>query len=157
MTWGTRVNEIVLALQIELVNPPEGYAFCLQLGKGSRSERLDYVEVLEGDNDPVAFDLEVTVREAKAHPVPDFFGPFVQGPPGARFFYVCVGQCVEGATPYWSGRVKVPLRGIDWASVEAASGSHARLFARYSASRPEGGPVLASVPLLDDGWIVALA
>ena len=148
------MNEASLAIRIELVDPPEGYAFCLQRGKGSRSERLDYVEVLEGDDDAVAFDLDVTVRKAKTGPEPDFFGPFVQGPRGARFFYVCVGQCVEGAAPYWSGRVKVPLRGIDWASVESALKSHARLFARYAASRPDGAPVFASVPLLDDGWVV---
>ena len=28
---------IILAIRIELVDPPEGYAFCLQRGKGSRS------------------------------------------------------------------------------------------------------------------------
>ena len=150
------MNEVALGIRIELVHPPEGYAFCLQRGKGSRSERLDYVEVLEGDEDTIAFDLDVTIRKARTGPGPDFFGPFVQGTPGARFFYVCVGQCVEGAAPYWSGRVKVPLRGIEWATVESAAKSHARLFARYAASRPDGGPVFASVPLLDDGWTVAV-
>lgn len=150
------MNEVALAIRIELVGPPEGYAFCLQRGKGSRSERLDYVEVLEGDDDAIAFDLDVTIRKARTGSEPDFFGPFVQGTPSARFFYVCVGQCVEGAAPVWSGRVKVPLLGIDWASVESASRSDARLFARYAASRPDGGPVFASVPLLDDGWVVAV-
>ena len=148
------MTEVALATRIELVDPSEGYAFCLQRGKGSRGERLDYVEVLEGDDDPIAFDLVVTVRKARNGPAPDFFGPFVQGPPGARFFYVCVGQCVEGAAPSWSGRVKVPLLGIDWAHVESAARSHACLFARYLASRPAGGPVFASVPLLGDGWVV---
>lgn len=147
------MTDVVLAIRIELVDPPEGYAFCLQRGKGSRSERLDYVEVLEGDDDAIAFDLDVTVRRAKIGPEPDFFGPFVQGPPGARFFYVCVGQCVEGAAPHWSGRVKVPLAGIDWASVESAAADQACLFARYAASRPGGGPAFASVRLLDDGWV----
>lgn len=148
--------DVALAIQIELVDPPEGYAFCLQRGKGSRSERLDYVEVLEGDDDPVVFDLDVTVRKAKTGSEPDFFGPFVQGPPSARFFYVCVGECIEGAAPHWSGRVKVPLAGIDWASVESAAAGQACLFARYAASRPDGGPVFASVPLLDDGWVVVI-
>ena len=148
------MNEVVLAIRIELVDPPEGYAFCLQRGKGSRSERLDYAEVLQGDDDPIVFDLEVAVRRAKTGPAPDFFGPFVQGPRGARFFYVCIGHCVEGAAPYWSGRVKVPLQGIHWAHVESATKSHACLFARYLASRPAGGPVFASVRLLDDGWVV---
>ena len=150
------MTDIALALRIELVEPPEGYAFCLQRGKGSRSERLDYLEVLEGDDDPVVFDLAVTVRKAKTGSEPDFFGPFVQGPRGARFFYVCVGECVEGAAPHWSGRVKVPLAGIDWASIESGPAGEACLFARYAASRPDGGPVFASVPLLDDGWVVVI-
>lgn len=149
------MSEHVVSIRIELVDPPEGYAFCLQRGKGSRSERLDYVEVFEGDDDPVAFDLEVTVRKAKTGPEPDFFGPFVQGPSGARFFYICVGECVGSAAPPWSGRVKVPLVGIDWASVESAAGSQAGFFARYAASRPDGRPVFASVNLLDDGWTTA--
>ena len=148
------MNDRVVVFKIELVDPPAGYAFCLQRGKGSNSERLDYVEVFEGGEDVLAFDLEVTVRKARRGPEPDFFGPFVQGPPGKRFFYLCVGQCVEGAAPLWSGRVKVPLVGIDWASVESATGSHADFFARYAASRRDGRPALASVALLDDGWVV---
>lgn len=147
------VTDVALAIRIELVDPPEGYAFCLQRGKGSRSERLDYVEVLEGDNDAIVFDLDVTVRKAKSGSEPDVFGPFVQGPRGARFFYICVGQCVAGAAPHWSGRVKVPLAAIDWASVQSATADHGCLFARFAASRPGGGPTLASVPLLDDGWV----
>lgn len=141
-----------VSLRIELVDPPAGHAFCLQRGKGSKSERLNYVEVLEGDDDTIAFDLEVIVRRARTGPEPDFIGPFVQGPPGARFFYLCVGQCVEGGAPRWSGRVKVPLTGIDWASVESASDNQTGLCARYAASRPDGRPVFAAVPLLGDGW-----
>lgn len=150
------MTDVALAIRIELVDPPEGYAFCLQRGKGSTSERLDYVEVFEGDDDAVVFDLDVTVRKARTGPEPDFFGPFVQGPRGSRFFYVCVGQCVERSAPHWSGRVKVPLVGIDWATVESATQGHACLFARYAASRPAGGPAFASVPLLDDGWVVVV-
>ena len=148
------MNEQVVPLRIELVDPPEGFAFCLQRGKGSKSERLDYVELLEGDDHPVAFELKVTVRKAKTRPDPDFFGPFVQGPSGTRFFYICVGQSLEGAAPHWSGRVKVPLVAIDWASIESVREGEACLFARYSASRPDGRPAFASVELLGDGWVV---
>ena len=148
------MNDRVVVFQIELADPPNGFAFCLQRGKGSNSERLDYVEVFEGDEDTIAFSLEVTIRKAKSGPEPDFFGPFVQGPPGKRFFYLCVGQCVEGAAPRWSGRVKVPLVGIDWARVESVTETQARFFARYAASRPDGRPAFASVALLDDGWVV---
>ena len=71
------------------------------------------------------------------------------------FFYLCVGRCSLIAEPHWIGRVKVPLNVITWPTARQAVGSGGRLEARYTASRPDGRPVLASVKLLDDGWTVA--
>ena len=92
-----------ISLRVVLVDPPPGFAFCLQRGKGAKSERLDY---LEADGGELNFDLAVAVREGKIKGTPDFAGPFVQGPPGGRFFYLCVGQCAPTVEPHWSGRVK---------------------------------------------------
>lgn len=141
-----------IRLKVTLVEPPRGYAFCLQRGKGGKSERLDYVEV---DNGDIAFELTVTVRPGKASSAPDFGGPFVQGRPGERFFYVCVGRCSAIAEPHWIGRVKVPLRSITGPVVAPAMAEpQTVLAARYAASRPTGGPALASVPLLGEGWVL---
>ena len=142
-------SEYLLSLRIELVDSPPGHAFCLQRGKASKSEQLDYVESV---GDLIAFDLSVTVRKANSGPEPDFFGPFVQGPPGQRFFYLCAGHVVEGDNPRWFGRVKVPLRGIDWAAVQSAAEA-AGLAARYQASRPDGRAALATVGLMGEGWV----
>jgi hypothetical protein len=49
--------------------------------------------------------------------------------------------------------VKVPLSGITWQVVEQARGRTGRLEARYAASREDGRPVFASVPLLGEGWV----
>ena len=141
-----------LGLTIVVAGPATGHAFCLQRGKGAKAERLDYVEAADED---IAFDLTVTVRQGKLPDLPDFAGPFVQGPPGGRFFYLCVGRCSLTAEPHWVGRVKVPLNTITWPVVRAATNTGGRLEARYTASRPDGRPVLASVKLLDDGWTVA--
>lgn len=141
-----------LELKIVLACPPTGYAFCLQRGKGAKGERLDYVEA---DDDDIAFELTVALREGKQPDMPDFGGPFVQGPPGGRFFYLCVGRCSMIAEPHWTGRVKVPLSSITWPLARQATSGGGRLEARYTASRPDGRPVLASVKLLDDGWTVA--
>lgn len=148
------MDETVISLEIELVDPPSGYAYCLQRGAGSRSERLDYIEVSAANKEPLTFTLEVTVRQDKSASKPDFFGPFVQGPRGARFFYLCVGANVDGDEPIWKGRVKVPLVGIDWFSIETSAEGKACLFASYLASRTDGSPVLASVRLLGEGWAV---
>ena len=141
-----------LHLTIELHDPPEGHAFCLQRGKGARSERLDYIEAA---GDEISFDLTVTVRQGKVPGIPDFAGPFVQGRPGERFFYLCVGQCSELVEPQWSGRVKVPLSSITWEMLEEARAGAGRLHASYAASRPNGTPTLASVTLEGDGWTPA--
>lgn len=141
-----------LDLKIVLADPPTGYAFCLQRGKGAKGERLEYVEV---DHDDIAFELTVTMRQGKQPDLTDFGGPFVQGPPGARFFYLCVGRCSTIAEPHWTGRVKVPLGSITSSLARQAADGGGRLEARYAASRPDGRPVLASVKLLGDGWTVA--
>ena len=141
-----------LVLKIVLVGPPTGYAFCLQHGRGAKAERLDYIEA---EDDDIAFELTVTLRQGKQPGLPDFGGPFVQGPPGGRFFYLCVGQCSMIAQPHWAGRVKVPLNSITWPLARRATSGGRWLEARYTASRPDGRPVLASVKLLDDGWTVA--
>ena len=141
-----------LRLTIVLGEPPEGFAFCLQRGKGAKSERLDYIEAT---GDDISFDLAVTVRQGKVKGMPDFAGPFVQGRPGERFFYLCVGRCSELVEPQWSGRVKVPLSSITWQLIEEANADDRPLRARYAASKPGGRPALASVRLLEDGWTTA--
>lgn len=141
-----------LHLTIVLAEPPEGFAFCLQRGKGAKSERLDYIQAAGED---ISFDLTVTVRQGKIKGMPDFAGPFVQGHPGERFFYLCVGQCSELVEPQWSGRVKVPLSSITWKHIEEAGAEDRPLCARYAASKPGGGPALASIQLQGDGWATA--
>lgn len=148
------MTDRVLQLKIQLVEPPINYAFCLQRGKGAKSERLDYIEVLQGEDRAVEFDLEVTVRKAKDRPDPDFFGPFAQGRAGARYFYLCVGAVMAAGDPQWSGRVKVPLTGIEWSIIDGATMPDRILFAQYQASTSDGRPVYASVPLLGDGWTI---
>ena len=148
------MNDRNLRFRIQLVDPPVNYAFCLQRGKGAKAERLNYIEILERDEQTVEFELEVIVRKAKNSPEPDYFGTFVQGPIGARFFYICIGAVVETGDPAWSGRVKVPLVGIDWSTIDSATKPGNLLFARYQASRADGNPVYATVQLLDAGWTI---
>lgn len=148
------MTESTLKLKIQLVDPPVGYAFCLQRGKGVKSERLDHLEVDEDGKSSVEFAFDVTVRAARSRPEPDFFGPFTQGTPGRRFFYVCIGRVQPDSVPRWEGRVKVPLSGIDWPMINAANKTSCFLLARYRASRSDGQPVYASVSLEDEGWSV---
>lgn len=139
-----------VALRIKLVEPPDGFAFCLQKGKGAQSERLDSV-IAEGKD--LMFELDVDVRESNKSGVANFVGPFAQGTPDVRFFYLCAGEYSEPDEPRWLGRVKIPLSSITWAAVEAVVGDPNRVLeASYAATAPKGGPALATVPLLNDGW-----
>ena len=149
-------SDLNIRLRVQLIDPPVDYAFCLQRGKGAKAERLDYVEVTRQETEAIKFDLDVTVRKARNSTEPDIFGPFVQGPSGARFFYLCVGQVIETGDPEWIGRVKVPISGLDWDTIEAAESADRVLLGKYTASYPNGNPVQASVQLLDGGWQVNL-
>ena len=147
-------TDLTMQLRVQLVEPPINYAFCLQRGKGAKAERLDYIEVTSQKTEAIEFDLDVTVRKARNSTEPDFFGPFAQGPSGARFFYLCVGKVIETGDPEWIGRVKVPISGLNWQSIKTAQSADCVLIGKYKASKTDGNPVLASVTLLDGGWIV---
>jgi hypothetical protein len=142
---------ILLPMRIRLIDPPLGHAFCLQRGKGSSATKLEYQ--VAADND-LAFELDMEAREGKISGSSNFTGPYSQGTPTARFFYLCVGRAVDGKQPDWSGRVKVPLSAIPWRQVEAVLGKPDLLLeASYEATNKKGTPALATVPLLDGGWI----
>lgn len=143
-------EKLIVKLRIHLVNPPLNYAYCLQRGK---SERLDYIEVSPENQSNISFDLTMEVRKAKTGNSPDFFGPFIQGRSGARFFYLCVGEVDLRADPTWVGRIKAPVTDIDWSEIYPASELDQYLTASFLASNSEGKPVYASVKLMN-GWIL---
>ena len=89
------------------------------------------------------FMCEASVKASRAGDVPDFGGPFVRGPSGARFLYLSLRH-PGGA---WIRRLKVPLAGITWAQiVDANRLPSGALVARVS------GAGSGTVPLLGDGW-----
>ena len=86
---------------------------------------------------------------------PNFLGPFTQGTPRQRFIYVCVGEYAGQKNTEWARRVKIHLSSITWQQVEQVLNvSNGKLIARYQATDKNGGPSCASVPLLDEGWVV---
>jgi hypothetical protein len=89
------------------------------------------------------FVCEVSVKPSQAGDAPDFGGPLVHGPSGARFLYLSLRQ-PGGA---WIRRLKVPLAGITWAQIADANRlPNGALVARVS------GAGSGTVPLLGDGW-----
>ncbi len=135
-------------IRIVVNDPVPGLAIALQSGGAGKAA---LVAPSSRSAQAVVFDLEVTVAGRLADGRPRLLGPCVQGPPDARFVYLCVGQYAGQADGAWAGRVKVPLGGLGWPEIEAAAG--ARLTAHIPGRSPKGGPALATVRLLAPGWV----
>ena len=140
-----RSGRFELPLRIVVVDPFPGAALTLQRGK------TELVAPAEASAQAVSFELEITVDGALPDGRPRLLGPYVQGPPAERFAYLGVGRMAGDPGSEWSGRIKVPLGGIGWPTIEALAPG-ARLEGRISGQGKRGGPALATVPLLPPGW-----
>lgn len=141
-----------LLLRITLVQPPAGVTFCLQRGQA------ELVSAVRSGGEDLSFDLDVRVGDPLPDGRPSFLGPFTQGPREARFVYVSSGIRAGEAGSGWDRRAKVPLSGISWDLIEEALASPgAFLEARIQGTSRDGGPVCATIPLLDGGWRVVRA
>ncbi|GAB4010441.1 hypothetical protein EXU85_07785 [Spirosoma sp. KCTC 42546] len=108
-----------LPLRIILKNPPAGVDFGLQKGSGNHYET---VQIQQFDSQDLEFDFTVRVKgNQDKDPQPTILGPFVQGPPSARFVYLDIGRCAGQMASVWSRRLKVPLAGITWELVNQLS------------------------------------
>jgi len=136
-----------LSLRVTIVRPPAGVQFCIQ---GRNRDELVGRAVSAGDD--LSFDLDIRVAHGKSGP-PRFLGPFTHGTPEERFLYVCVGTLAGQPDSCWTRRAKVPLSVITRKLIEQARRTvAARLEARLWGAAKDGGPVCASVTLLDGGW-----
>jgi hypothetical protein len=141
-----------IPLRITLVHPPRGVVFCLQRGKA------EIVSPVRATGDDLSFDFTLRVRDGRPDGLPNFLGPFTQGPPSGRFVYVNSGTSAGQADSRWTRRAKIQLSGISWPLIEEAlAAPDAVLEARIAGVSRDGGPACATVPLLDGGWRIAKA
>jgi len=146
--------EFELPVRVVLVDPPAGIDYGIQHGSGSKYDTLFVQQKKRGD---VSFDFSITVAESKKDGAPNFLGPIVQGPPGGRFVYVDVGTYAGQKDTPWARRMKIPLADITWALIKKVRSKPGhRLIARIQGTGKDGGPVCATVPLID-GWAVGKA
>jgi hypothetical protein len=140
MKDGAKNDRVAVAIRITLLRPPAGVSFCVQ---GRNQERLDRIESTGTD---LSFDL--TVLAARIGGKLRLFGDVTQGPPAARFVYVCSGTSAGQQESCWTRRAKVPLAGITWENVvELQDRPAARLEASFQGTAKDGGPSCATVPL----------
>ncbi len=141
-----RGGRFELPLRIVIDDLLPGLAVALQRGAAGKAELVS--------SGTGGFDLEIIVDGALRDGRPRLLGPCVQGPPDGRFVYLCVGQMAGDTASPWSGRLKVPLGDLTWELIEAA-GPGATLEGHVPGRGRNGGPALASVPILPPGWRVA--
>jgi hypothetical protein len=140
----------VLALRITVVDPPPKIAWALQLG------RDELVQPTASSGGRVSFEFQLEVVAGDSAGAFRLRGPAVQGRPGERFVYLCVGSYAGQVGAPASGRAKISLEGITRQLLDAvrARGSGV-LEAEFAGTARDGGPARASVPLLGEGWRVA--
>ncbi len=140
-----------LPLRVVMEHPLPGVAIALQRGATGKATLVGPSQSLP---EALVFDFAVALDGCTADGAPRLLGPFVQGPPNARFVYLGVGTYAGQLGSPWNRRVKVPLGGIGWEAIEALPPS-GRLVVHIAGKGRDGGPACASVPLLPPGWLVA--
>jgi hypothetical protein len=143
-----RAEKSVLPLRIVVDQPVPGVAIALQRGSG---HKFDLVGPVGGSAEALVFEFDVAVDGETAEGRPRLLGPFVQGPPSARFVYLNIGASAGQIGSPWQRRAKVPLRAIDWQSIEARAPDE-RLTGHIAGTARDGSPACATVPLLPPGW-----
>ena len=132
-------------VRLVLVDSPRGVDFGVQRGSGNDYETLLVQQRTRGD---VVFEFPMTVRNNRKDGLPNFLGPFSQGPATDRFVYIDVGTYAGQKNTEWSRRMKVPLRGITWRQVEQALEPGLVIRARVPGADKDGAPNCATVKLI---------
>jgi hypothetical protein len=137
-----------LSIEIVLRAPPKGVAFALQQGKDT------LVSHRQATGAELRFDLSIGCD--LEGDVLDFRGPFVQGPRGGRFVYICCGEVAGQPGSPWRRRIKIQLGSIDAELVKACQAETGQsLRAVIAGTAKDGGPPAATVPLIESWTVVA--
>lgn len=137
-----------IRIRIILESPPAGVDFGIQKGKGSVYETIQKQRSKQGD---LTFEIPISVKESKTM-VPDFSGPFVQGPVSERFIYIGIGTHAGQFDSVWSRRLKIPLREISQETIKLLlADSDLVLETKVPGTAKDGGPNCATVKPFS-GW-----
>ena len=138
-----------LRLRIVLEKPPAGVDYGLQSGRGSNYETI---QTQRSTGKDLQFEFDVRVKEGGSSAVPNFLGPFVQGPTGQRFVYIDIGTYAGQTGTGWSRRLKIPLKGITAQTIATATvDAKTLLETRVPGTGKDGGPSCATVKPFP-GW-----
>ena len=137
-----------LPIRIILERPPTGVDFGIQKGNGNEYETI---QKQRSNNTDLSFEFKISVKEGQTS-LPDFKGPYVQGPLNERFIYIDIGTCAGQIDSVWSRRLKIPLRDISSETVKRLlTDSSFILETKVPGTGKDGGPNCATVKPFG-GW-----
>jgi Family of unknown function (DUF5990) len=137
-----------LSIRIILESPPTGVDFGIQKGKGNQYE---IIQKQRSNNNDLSFELKISVKESQ-NSLPDFTGPYVQGPLNERFIYIDIGTCAGQIDSVWTRRLKIPLRDISFETIKLLlTDSSFILETKVPGTGKDGGPNCATVKPFS-GW-----
>ncbi len=103
----------------------------------------EVVEQVPADRREVVFFPEFRVGE-KPDGSPNFLGPYAQGRPADRFFYLSWGVVQNSGDFEMFRRLKIRLGHLDWAQVNRALESGDPIVVRLKLTDDRGGPLCAT-------------
>jgi len=131
-----------LTFRIVLEKPPAGVDFGLQKGRGNVYETI---QKQRSGTDDLHFEFSARAKAGAKGAEINLLGPFVQGPPSARFVYLDIGTCAGQTGTNWSRRLKIPLTGITSEMIDWAADSPVILDTHVPGTGKDGGPNCATV------------
>jgi len=132
-----------LTFRIVLQKPPAGTDFGLQKGRGNAYETVQKQRSTGGD---LRFEFTVEAKSGASGAAPTLLGPYVQGPPDARFVYIDIGAAAGQHDAQWSRRLKIPLRDIPWEAIKPVAEDSPAVFETHvPGTGKDGGPTCATV------------
>jgi uncharacterized protein DUF5990 len=142
-------DQRVISVKIECFDlPPHDWGGHAEIWLGIQRGK-EVVQEVKLPANGVAFAADLRVSADSSSAVPNFLGPFAQGPVHDRFIYLCWGHLESGV---WVGfrRAKLPLTGLTWLDLACE-----RLLARVRCTDAKGGPICASLRRDSLSWTSA--
>jgi len=138
-----------VTFRILLQKPPAGADFGLQKGRGNAYETVQKQRSAGGD---LRFEFVVQAKPGANGGPPNLLGPFVQGPPDARFVYIDIGGAAGQHDTHWRRRLKIPLSAIPWDAIKSHADESPVVFETHiPGTGKDGGPACGTVKPFP-GW-----
>ena len=161
-TKAAALSERVVRLRVTCRCPLDALRRGAEFGLQDNSTTSDWLlhAGRQQRNGDLHFECDVRIRRQPRTGAPNFIGSFVHGPVTERFLYLSWRSLgwrpgsAEPSPPCWTRRMKIHLREITWPQIDSARKSGGCLQTMVDGIGRDGGPAIASVPLIG-GWSVA--